>query len=370
MRKIIQISLSILLLILIFQACHVGRMIIYNVGDVNDYKKFPQVKLQKPAKSFHFIMAQRDSLQNEIFPENLIPDEKITDFNSLFERSKTTSFLIIRNDSILYESYFYDYDSSSIFTSFSVAKSFISALVGIAVAEGKIESVQDSITKYLSIFENPGFGKITIEHLLNMESGIRFRESYFNPFAEIGRYYYGKNLRKYVPKLKVEKDPGEYEYKSVNTLLLGMILENATGIPLEQYFTEKLWLPLGMEYEGSLNIDSEKSHMVKSFCCLNARSRDFAKFARLYLQKGMWDEKQIIPESWVLKSTSSLGGQRSSVYYSYQWRIDNSGNFWALGFLGQFIFVNPHNNVIIIRTGKKHGPVNWPLIMAHLSEKI
>lgn len=370
MKKIVQVSLLTLILIVILQACHVGRMIIYNVADVNDYKKFPQVELKKPAKSFQFIISPYDSLRSDIFPENLIPDEKITDFNSLFERSKTTSFLIIRNDSILYESYFYDYDSSSVFTSFSVAKSYISALVGIAIADGKIESVQDSITKYLKDFENPGFGKITIEHLLNMESGIRFRENYFNPFAEIGRYYYGKNLRKYVPMLKIEEEPGEYKYKSVNTLLLGMILEKATGVPLEQYFTEKIWLPLGMEFNATLNIDSEKSHMVKSYCCLNARSRDFAKFGRLYLQKGMWNGKQIIPESWILKSTTTIGGPRSSVYYSYQWRIDNSGNFWAQGLLGQFIFVNPYNNVIIIRTGKKYGSVNWPLILAHLSEKI
>lgn len=367
--KTLKILFTLTLTLTLF-SCHVGRMIIYNVSDVNDYKKFPQITLNHPAESFQFAEEQKESLDTNIFPKSVIPDEKITDFTSLFEQTKTTSFLIVKNDIIVYEEYFYDHDKNSLFTSFSVAKSYISALVGIAVDEGYIGSVQDSITTYLTDFENPGFGKITIEHLLNMESGIRFRENYFNPFAEITRYYYGLNLRKYVPKLKIEEDPGTYHYKSVNTLLLGMILEKATGIPLEQYFQEKIWTPLGMESDGTLNIDSEKSHMVKSFCGVNSTSRDYAKFGRLYLNKGMWNGKRILSEEWILKSISHRSGQRSSIYYSYQWRSDNDGNFWAQGHLGQFIFVNPSQNIIIIRTGKKYGGVNWPLVLARISQKI
>lgn len=358
-------------LALTLSSCHVGRMIVYNVADANDYKKSPQLPLTKPATSFRFAENISATLDTSLFPKNLIADDKITDFNSLFSETKTTSFLIIRNDTILFEQYFLGCDQNSIFTSFSVAKSFISALVGIAVAEGKIKSVDDSITTYLTDFKNEGFGKITIKHLLNMESGIRFRESYLNPFAEIGRYYYGNNLRKYVTKLKVEKDPGlEYEYKSVNTLLLGMIVEKATGVPLEQYFQEKLWTPLGMEYDGSLNIDSKKDNMVKSFCGVNARCRDFAKFGRLYLKKGNWNGQQVIPESWVTTTINPLVTKRASVYYNYQWRIDNAGNYWALGLLGQYIFVNPSKNVIIVRTGKKDGSVNWSTILAQISKKI
>lgn len=351
-------------------SCHVGRMIVYNVADVNDYKKSPQLPLNKSEKPFSFAVNHRAALDTSLYPTQFIGEDKITDFASLFSESKTTSFMIIRNDSILYEKYFYDYDSSSVFTSFSVAKSFISALVGIAITEGKIGSVEDSITQYIH-FDNPGFGKITIRHLLNMESGIRFRESYINPFAEIGRYYYGNHLRKYVPKLKVEKEPGTvYEYRSVNTLLLGMIVEKATGVPLQQYFQEKLWTPLGMEFDGSLNTDSDNGGQVKCFTGLNARARDFAKFGRLYLQKGNWFGQQILPEEWVLKTISPDIKQRSSEYYQYQWRTDNDGNFWAQGLLGQFIFVNPKHNVIIIRTGKTYGPVHWPNVMAYISKKI
>jgi CubicO group peptidase (beta-lactamase class C family) len=364
--------LIIVFAVSLLSSCHIGRMIIYNVADVNDYKKFPQIPLNKSAQPFYFAEKLLSAIDTDAFPKTFITeDEKITDWNSLFSNTKTTSFLIVRNDTIIYEKYFMGTDENSIFTSFSANKSFISALVGIAISEGKISSVKDPITKYLTDFKNPGFEKITIENLLNMESGIRFRENYFNPLSEIGRYYYGNNLRKYVTTLKIAKDPGtEYDYKSVNTLLLGMILEKATGVPLDQYYQNKLWSPLGMEFDATLNIDSKKDNMVKSYCCLNARTRDFARFGRLYLNKGNWNGTQVVPEEWVLATINPTVKERSSVYYKYQWRIDNASNFWAQGFCGQFIFVNPRTHVIIVRTGKKYGSVNWPTLMAHISKKI
>lgn len=362
----------LLLIALSVSSCHIGRMIVYNVADVNDYKKSPQLPLHKSDKPFHFSEKLLSELDTAAFPKRFITeDEKITNWESLFSETKTTSFLIIKNDTIKYEKYFLGRDENSIMTSFSANKAFISALVGIAVAEGKITSVKDPITKYLTDFKNPGFEKITIENLLNMESGIRFRENYFNPVAEIGKYYYGNNLKKYVPNLKVEKDPGtEFQYRSVNTLLLGMIVEKASGVPIGQYYQDKLWTPLGMECDASLNTDSKNGNQVKCYTGLNARSIDYAKFGRLYLNKGNWNGQQIIPEEWVLATITPIVKERSSEYYKYQWRIDNAGNFWAAGLLGQFVFVNPRTNVIIVRTGKKNGSVNWPTLMAHISKKI
>ncbi len=360
----------LILLLPVFTSCHIGRMVVYNVADVNDYKKSPQLELKKSSSPVFFEVNRMPSLDSSLFPSKITSDDRIQGFNDLFTESKTTSFTIIRRDTIIFEKYFYDYESSSVFTSFSVAKSFISALVGMAIADGKIGSVNDSITQYLN-FNHPGFGKITIAHLLNMESGIRFRENYFNPFAEIGRYYYGNHLEKYVPKLKIEHDPGQsYEYRSINTLLLGMIVEKATGMPLQNYFQQKLWTPLGMEFDASLNADSKKGGQAKCFTGLNARARDYARFGRLYLHKGNWYGTQVLPEEWVLQSITPRPGVRSSEYYQYQWRTDNDGNFWAQGLLGQFVFVSPRHQMIIVRTGKTYGPVNWPLLMAHLAKKL
>mgnify|MGYP003828573967 CR=1 FL=1 len=353
-------------------SCHVGRMIVYNVADINDYKKSPQVPLKKSDKPFSFIKGHTCELDTNSFPKKYITeDKKIYNWETLFSAAKTTSFLIIKNDTVKFEKYFLGFSESSIMTSFSANKAFVSALVGIAISEGKISSVKDPITKYLTDFKNPGFEKITIENLLNMESGIRFRENYFNPMAEIGKYYYGNNLKKYVYNLKVEKDPGvEFQYRSVNTLLLGMIVEKATGMPIVNYYQEKLWSPLGMEYDATLNIDSKKGNQVKCYTGLNARTIDYAKFGRLYLNKGNWNGKQIIPEEWVLETITPITKERSSEYYKYQWRIDNAGNFWAAGLLGQYVFVNPRTKVIIVRTGKKDGPVNWPTLLAYISKKV
>lgn len=368
MKRIIFVLFAALFL----TSCHIGRMVVYNVADVNDYKKSPQIPLHKADKPFVFAENLISELDTAAFPKRFITeDEKITGWESLFSDTKTTSFLIIKNDTIKYEKYFLGRDENSIFTSFSANKSFISALVGIAIDEGKISSVKDPITKYLTEFKNPGFEKITIEHLLNMESGIRFRENYFNPFAEIGKYYYGKNLKKYVTNLKVEKDPGTvFEYRSINTLLLGMIVEKATGTSLDKYYQDKLWTPLGMQYDATLNTDSKNGNQIKCYTGLNARACDYAKFGRLYLNKGNWNGKQIITEEWVMSTITPVVKERSSVYYKYQWRIDNAGNYWAAGLLGQYVFVNPQHKVIIVRTGKKDGSVNWPTLMAHISKKI
>lgn len=362
--------LSLFAITFLLSSCYVGRMLVYNVSDVNDYKKSPQLCIAHPEKSFHFQQAKQPLiLDSALYPSALINEETMTNFERLFAETKTTSFLIIRNDTILFEQYFEGTDESSLMTSFSVNKSFISALVGIAIAEGKIGSEQDSITKYLE-FDNPGFGKITIKHLLDMRSGIKFNENYFNPLAPIGKYYYGNHLKRFVKKLKVNQDPGTYEYISVNTLLLGMIIEKATGITLDQYYQEKLWQPLGMEFDATLNIDSKKGNQVKAYCGLNACSRDYAKFGRLYLMGGNWNGQQIVPVEWVKASIKPAYETRSSVYYQNQWRTDNQGNFFAQGLLGQFIFVNPKTKVIIVRTGKKSGIPNWPSVMEYLSSRL
>jgi len=148
------------------------------------------------------------------------------------------AFLIVRNDSILFEKYFDNYSPSSQIPSFSVAKSFVSALIGIAVGEKSIQSIDQHVVDYLpELKDNPGFDKIRIRDLLNMRSGIEFSEAYGSPFAPMAKYYYGTNLKKYVSRLKTKSLPDQhYEYQSVNALLLTLILEKATGKPASQYF--------------------------------------------------------------------------------------------------------------------------------------
>lgn len=383
----------VILLVLAFalSSCHVGRFFIWNFADAKDYKKFPSRTIEKPAEPFQFVEAT--DTNNLRMATSITIKGKKYNFEEAMEKSGTLAYLVIRNDSILYEKYFNKYDEASIVPSFSVAKSFVSALLGIAIDEGYVKSLDEPITNYLTDLNKDKFGNITIEHVLNMRSGIEFNEGYFNPFGDVAKYYYGKNLKKYINQQDIERAPDQaFQYISLNTQILSLIVEAATGKTIDAYLEEKIWQPLGMEYDASWSIDSKKHGTVKAFCCLNARARDFAKFGRLYLNDGNWNGQQIVPADWVRRSTV-FEENLNNFIYSYQWwhtvdyavltdstdvsglhRISPgkdddgndveyiaqpSGDFYAEGILGQFVYVYPEKNMIIVRLGKKYGDIGW-----------
>jgi CubicO group peptidase (beta-lactamase class C family) len=340
-----------------FASCKYGRFVFYNFADINDYKKFPFRTIANDNSSFQFHQSAEP-----VVPKEIKIKEGSQAFESYLEDNKTVAFLIIRNDSILYENYWYGYDQASIVPSFSMAKSVVSILIGCAIDEGLIASVSEPVTNYLPELRENGFESLTIEHLLQMTSGLHFNEGYANPFGDVATFYYGTNLRKAVARMKLETDPGTtFDYNSGSTQLLGLILERSLkGKTLSEYLEEKIWQPLQMEYDATWSIDRKKNGLEKTFCCLNARARDFAKIGRLYLNKGDWNGKRIVSENWVETSTSQDTTQGSVWYYQYQWWLPTqSGDFMAEGILGQYVYVNPDKNLIIVRLGKKQGEANW-----------
>ena len=380
-------------ILLLLTSCHVGRFFIYNFADTKDHKKFSKVDFEASKTPFQFYECKN---QKVVLPQNFKHKDKNYSFDEFLIKNKTLGFLVIRNDTILYENYFKRLDKDKIHPSFSVAKSYVSAIVGIAINEGFIKNVNESITNYLPELGDD-FKPITIEHLLNMRSGIRFSEGYFNPFGDVAKYYYGRNLNKYISKLEVYCQPDKkFYYSSVNTQLLALIVENATKESFQNYFYEKLWSPLGMESEATWSIDSKKNNTVKAFCCLNATARDFAKFGKLYLQKGNYGGKQIVPESWVNQSLSPSQAKKNRYMYSYQWwrsrdlfeykneslpensTLVNGPNnqkyyfqlmnsYSANGFLGQYLYINPDKNIIIVRLGSKDKDAPWEKLFYDIS---
>jgi len=355
----------------LFSSCHVGRFFYWNFADVNDYKKFPAYEINKSENPFKFFEAK-----NHIFlkiPEKFETKNKKISFDEFLEQHKTIAFLIIKNDTIIFEKYFKGYSKESIMPSFSVSKAFVSALTGIAIEDGFIKNANQKVDEFLPELSKNGFDKVSVENLLNMRSGIKFSEAYLNPFAETGKFYYGKNLKKYVRKLKVKEKPGEkYEYQSGNTQILAEIIEKTSGKKLSEYLEEKIWKPIGTEYDASWNYDSKKSGMIKAFCCLNARARDFAKFGRLYFKNGNWEGKQIIPAEWVKRTTSIINDSKDSQNYSYtyKWRVMENGCFFAKGLLGQYIYVDPVNNLIFLRFGTSYAKVDWVDLFQSLTKQI
>jgi CubicO group peptidase (beta-lactamase class C family) len=362
MRQQIRLGLLMVITPILLTSCQLGRFVFYNFADIKDHKKFQSRPLTAANSPFNFQTTNKGKFPKEL---NNIP------FDKYLEDNKTVAFLIIKNDTIQYEKYFKGYDKESIVPSFSMAKSVTSILIGCAIDEGLIKSVDEPITSYIPELKKNGLNKVTIKHLLQMTSGIKFNESYINPFGDAASFYYGLNLRKEIGKMKLKTEPGKkFEYVSGNTQLLGLVLERSLkDKTITSYLQEKIWTPLEMEYDASWSIDRKKNGLEKTFCCLNARARDFAKIGRLYKNKGNWNGKQIVSQKWVEESTKLDTSEGSANFYQYQWWLPTPNeDFMAEGILGQFIYVNSKKDLIIVRLGKNEGKADWWTIFTSLAK--
>lgn len=362
-RRFRLVSIAVLMITasLGLTSCQLGRFVFYNFADINDHKKFPSRPLTANPSPFNFQTTEAGKFPKEL---NGIA------FDKYLEDNKTVAFLIIKNDTIQYEKYFKGYDQKSIVPSFSMAKAVTSILIGCAIDDGLIKSVDEPITNYIPELTKNGFNKVTIKHLLQMTSGIKFNESYVNPFGDAASFYYGRNLRREIGKMKLKSEPGKkFAYASGNTQLLGLVLERSLkDKSITAYLQQKIWTPLGMEHDASWSIDRKNNGLEKTFCCLNARARDFAKLGRLYKNKGNWNGEQIVSPSWVEASTKLDTANGSASFYQYQWWLPTpEEDFMAEGILGQFVYVHPTKDLIIVRLGKKEGKAAWESLFTSLA---
>jgi CubicO group peptidase (beta-lactamase class C family) len=340
---------------------YVRRSFFVGEATVYDYLKLPSRPLTASPVPYHFSEQPDEALVRGTFEAN----PKVGSLEDFLTRTGTQAFIVIRNDAILYEKYFNGAKRDSKVVSFSTAKSFTSALIGIAIQEGAILSGNDPITDYLPELagRDARFQKITIHDLLGMASGIRFDEKRFMWHDEGNLTYRYTDLRSLaLNKTVIIEPPGQtFVYNDYNPILLGMILERATGKPVAEYLQEKLWTPLGMEFGGTWTLDSESTRFELMSCCINAHAIDFAKFGRLYLNKGNWDGKQIVPAAWVTESTRLDLGRKLDEQLSYGnlwWEMPDpqgANDYFAWGNLGQFIYVSPSRNLIIVRNGERYG---------------
>src|SRR5690606_36325392 len=251
---------------------------------------------------------------NSIFEERLIPAANPQpwpvaenynrtplpgEFKYKLQELKTAAFLVVCHDSIRQEHYWNGYGPESKTNSFSVAKSVVSMLVGVALKEGKIKSIDQPVADFLPVFKNGGKEKITNRHLLTVSSGLNWDESYSNPFSMTTEAYYGDDLKALVKKQEVETEPGKtFFYKSGNTQILAHVLEAATKQKLSDYAAKHLWHPLGAEQTAEWSLD-KKDGTEKAYCCLYSNARDFARLGQLYLKNGIWNGDTIIDPTYV-----------------------------------------------------------------------
>ena len=291
-------------------------------------------------------------------------------FNSLdyLDSSFTTGFLILQNDSLSFEKYYLGNTDTTRHISWSVAKSFVSALFGIAIEEGYIKSLEQHVDEYLPDLKGSGYEGVKIKDVLQMSAGVKFNEDYADFFSDINRwgrhFAWGASQDKFAASLKKEVPPGTYRrYVSINTQVLGMIIVKATGRSLTQYLEEKIWGKIGMEYSGYWIVDNYG--MEVALCGLNATLRDYAKFGQLYLKKGNWQGAQVIPEKWVIASITPdaphlMPGKNShsdsEFGYGYQWWIPESNDkeIMGLGVYNQDIYINLTTKTVIVKNSANY----------------
>ena len=345
------------------------RVLRWGDADVYDYQKFPARTMPASPEPFQFAVDMQATAVATQFNQNPIVNGDLEQF---LADTDTQAFLVIQNDTILYENYFNGASHDSIVTSFSMAKSFASTLIGIAIAEGDIHSVNDPITDYLPELaqRDPAFANITIRDLLMMSSGIHYEEFPFVNGDDAKTYYYHDLRDLALNQTEIDGAPGEtFLYNNYHPLLLGLILERATGMPVADYLNQKIWQPVGMAFAGSWSLDERGFEKMESG--INGRAIDFAKFGRLLLNQGNWNGNQIIPITWVEEATNPDPSRTGTYYadefydaypngyYKYMWwgmaRDDAANDFVARGNHGQIIYISPHKDLIIVRHGEKYG---------------
>ncbi len=306
----------ILLLFFLNSCTTLTREAIYRDADIDDYKIFPSYDFKENARKYSFH-PKKASILDTMFFENSKGEKQ--SLSKLLTGTKTRQFIVIQNDSILFEWNCKSCKRSDYSTLFSTSKSITSLLVGIAIDEGLIDNVNDTITKYVPELRNKAteYKELTIKQLLNMRGGLKFNESYSNPLSGMARLYYGRNQFGKLKRMKFAHKPGtRHKYQSAQTALLGIVLEKVTGKNLGQYFEEKVWQPLQMENKGLWSLDDKRHRSAKAYCGLNLSAVDLAKIGRLYLNKGKFKGKQIVSEDWI---NATLTNNPQNIDYNYQW---------------------------------------------------
>ncbi len=315
------------------------------------------------------FLSDYQQFENRVLPasENPQPWPLHKNYNSVdlserlevFHReTKTVAFVMFKNDSLYIEKYYDGYGPDSKSNSFSVAKSFISALLGRAIKDGKIKSLDQKVKEFIPELQGPYADQVTVGDLSSMASGQKWDEAYYSPLSVTTAAYFVEDLGKLILQQPIDEAPGKkYIYKSGTTQLLGMVLTKATGKSLTDYLYETLWNPMGAEYESYWQIDSEENELEKAYCCIASNAKDFARMGKLYKDYGKWKGQVLLDSSFVAKSIQARFPE--SPEYGYGWWLKSYKGydvFMMRGHLGQYVMVFPKENIILVRLGHTKGP--------------
>ena len=347
-KWLIGIAFFLIFLIYAFQADYIfkGIKTVWFTGNstafISDYEYFDNREIIASNPQPWSIHKQYNQIE---------ASEKLKEIN---RKRKTKSFLVIKNDSIVYEKYYDGYSNSSISNSFSVTKSIVVSMLWKAIMLGDIKGVDQPVSDFFDEYKVGLASKLTVGNLASMSSGMDWSEHYYSPFNVIAESYFTKDQRPLILSRKIVNEPGKsFKYLSGDTQLLGMIIEKATESTLSEFLEKHFWTPMGAENSALWQIDSKENGMEKAYCCFSATAKDFARFGKLYINKGMWDESKILDSIYINLSLKPVF--ENSTNYGYGWwlyEFEGKKVFTMNGHRGQFVISFPDENIIIVRQGE------------------
>jgi CubicO group peptidase (beta-lactamase class C family) len=323
-----------------------GTRVIYLTGNntayLSDYKHFDN-RIIEPSP-----VAEPWAKHNKY---NTI--EETEELAAINKDRETKAFLVIKNDSIVFEKYFDGYSESSKSNSFSMAKSITVTLLGKAIMDGKIKSLDQPVGDFFDEYKTGLGAELTVGNLASMSSGMKWNEKYYSIINITSESYFSNDLRSLILNQKIIEKPGQkFRYSSGDTQLLGMIIEKATNTNLSDYLRNNFTNPMGFENEALWQLDSEESGMEKAYCCFASNAKDFARFGKLYKNNGKWNNKILLDSTFINKATNPVFN--ASPYYGYGWWLYNYNGkkvYTMNGHRGQFVIVFPEEDIIIVRLG-------------------
>lgn len=286
------------------------------------------------------------------------------DLDAYMAQQRSAAIVILHDGKLRLERYALGFDRDGRWTSFSVAKSMTSTLLGAAVRDGKIRSLDDKVSDYIQEMKGSAYDDVSIRQLLTMTSGVRWNEDYADPDSDVARFNNHQPeegvdaLVSYLRKLPRAAPPGtRWNYSTGETNLVGILLNRATGKPLADYLSEKIWIPAGMEQKATWILSRTGQEI--SGCCLQAATRDFARFGQFVMGGAKVGGQPIVPDDWLAQATTRQADiGRPGRGYGFQWWTYDDGSFAARGIFGQGIFIDPSRKLVIASNGDWAGGAN------------
>jgi CubicO group peptidase (beta-lactamase class C family) len=383
--SLVFLALVVALAAVVASSPYLRRIALLGNVDIRDYGKLPFRTIDRSTAP--------ESLPVRSGPDWIAPlglsfkGNPIVDEDRLaafLEAHATVAFVAVADGEIVIERYFNGYARDSYIKSFSISKSVLSALIGVALGEGLIGRVDDPVTRYVPEMKDPAFRRVTLRHCLDNTAGVRYTRGIM-PWTARPRMYYSTDVRRYLLGTRIVREPGAtFTTDDLSPLILGLVLERAlqrdgSGRTISAYFQEKIWDPIGAEYDALWNLDRQGDGLEKTESGFTPRPVDLAKFGWLYANDGMWGGRPIVPRSWVLETTTvdpqrpAPNVEKTGFYQRLWWGQPPADavrpDYYANGHFGQRLYISPTRDLVLLRLGSEDGGVGWTGFLASIAER-